>query len=80
MGQATKANRKGVTDEKLLRVKAWCFDNGITFDDLDGAWKNALNADVMNVKLANKQGYDWKIFNEIIWSQLLERYGNGHKE
>lgn len=65
------------TEEKMIMAKAWCFDNGISLEDIENAWDKAIKENCFVVKNLDKNGYKWWWLgdNPKLLSQLMERYG-----
>ena len=60
--------------DKEQRAKAWCFDNGVTREQITTAWNNALAAGNMVIKNLHQHGHKWTILPEHLLSQLIENY------
>lgn len=64
-------------EEKITKAKAWCFDNGISLINIEKAWETAVKNNCFVITNLDKNGYKWWWLgdNEILLSQLIERYG-----
>ncbi len=58
------------------RAKAWCFDNGVTREQIETAWNNAIKAGNQKIIQLKNSGCIWEDINHVLIMQLLERYGN----
>ncbi|MDO3681959.1 hypothetical protein [Paenibacillus ehimensis] len=61
-------------EEHMARAKAWCFDNGVSEEEIVTAWNNALDKGVPVVKSLNRDGYKWWWLPPHLLSQLHLRY------
>lgn len=65
-----------MTDRKA-RAKAWLFDKGISLEEIETAWSNAIKKDNFIIKNLAENGKKWWWLgnNTRLLQQLIERYG-----
>lgn len=61
------------------RAKAWCFDNGVTAEQVQNAWDNAIKLDNSVINQLERSGVTWKDLSPHLLKQLIERYSNNDK-
>lgn len=61
-------------EQKLHRAKAWCLDKGVSIEQMQAAWNNAVEANNHIVCNLNSHGYEWWWLPEHLLEQLLDRY------
>jgi hypothetical protein len=60
--------------EHMNRAKAWCFDNGVTEEQIQTAWDNAKENGVLVVQNLSKHGHSWWWLPPHLLQQLFDRY------
>lgn len=63
--------------DREARAKAWLFDKGISLEEIETAWSNAIKKDNFIIKNLVKNGKKWWWLgnNTRLLQQLIERYG-----
>ncbi len=63
--------------DREARAKAWLFDKGISLEEIETAWSNAIKKDNFIIKNLAKNGKKWWWLgnNTRLLQQLIERYG-----
>lgn len=56
------------------QAKAWCFDNGITEEQVQASWVNAIAQDNFVITNMSKNGKCWRDLPTHLLEQLVERY------
>lgn len=62
-------------DERANNAKAWCFDNGITEEQVKAAWDNAAGIGNQVINQFIRSGMTWCDLSPRLLGQLIERYG-----
>lgn len=63
-----------------MRVKAWCFDNGVSLKQLENAWNNAIDQGHARIMQFQRSGMSWMDLNTHLLPQLLEQFGGNNEK
>lgn len=63
--------------DREARAKVWLFDKGISLEEIETAWSNAIKKDNFIIKNLAENGKKWWWLgnNTRLLQQLIERYG-----
>lgn len=62
-------------EERRNAAQAWCFQNSISKEQMDEAWKNAQSRNNPIVLQLVRSKCTWMDLNHIVLKQLLDKYG-----
>ena len=63
-----------IKESDEVRAKAWCFDNGMTKEQMEQAWDNAIKAGNKIIINLSEHDHKWYNLQNHLLKQLVERY------